>query len=246
MIEAARTLAALLPADLAGRIEKHGYAVVDGFVPPDELRKAQAFVRGAVARNGGEYVGFSGHEDLGGTFLERLQADPAFVGLCRGIYQEGNGAPAPDVGFYQILRCLAGTQAKRHSMRFHYDSYVLTALIPIMMPSHGTKGNLIILPQTRPIRKFYGANLVDKILVDNRLSQVLFKYAYGRRWGRMVSLELKPGNLYFFWGYRSLHTNEPCDADEIRSTALFHFVDPHAQSSLKRMMRTPAEPSARA
>ena len=225
--------------DLANRIETDGYAVIEGFVPPDELNKAQGFVRQAVSRNGGEYVAFSGHENLGGTFLERLPTDPGFIDLCRGIYAYASSAPPPDVEFYQILRCLSGNQAKQHSMRFHYDSYVLTALIPIMMPSHGSKGNLIIMPNTRSIRKSYAANVCDKILVDNPLSQKLLQYAYKRHLGGMISLELKPGNLYFFWGYRTLHTNEPCDVDEIRSTALLHYANPHADSYLKRKMRQP-------
>ncbi len=225
--------------DITKRIETDGYAMVSGFVPPEELAKAQDFVRQKIADNGGQYVGFSGQQNLGGTFLERLPTDPDFQALCRKIYEGGTGASAPEVNFYQILRCLSGTQAKQHSMRFHYDSYTVTALIPIMMPSRGSKGNLIIIPKTRPIRKSYWTNVLDKILVDNRLSQVFFRFAYKHHLRRMISLELKPGNLYFFWGYRSLHTNEPCDADEIRSTALLHYADPHAGSRLKRMIRKP-------
>jgi hypothetical protein len=30
-----------------------------------------------------------------------------------------------------------------------------------------------------------------------------------------------PGNLYFFWGYRTVHANEACDPDKIRATALW-------------------------
>jgi hypothetical protein len=237
MNEVAGSVAASHAPDLADRIDADGYAVVEGFVPPDELGEAQEFVRQAVARNDGQYLLFSGRKDLGGTFLERLATNADFVDLCRGIYTRGTGAPAPNVGFYQILRCLSGAQVKHHSMRFHYDSYVLTALIPIIMPSHGSKGNLIIIPKTRPIRNSYGANVLDKILVESRLAQAFFAMVYRKRWRSMLSLELRPGNLYFFWGYRSLHTNEPCEADEIRSTALLHYADPHVGSSLKRMMR---------
>jgi len=85
-------------------------------------------------------------------------------------------------------------------MRFHFDSYVLTALIPIMMPSHGSKGNLIIIPKMRPIRRSYGVNVLDKLLADSRLAQAVFRGAYRRRLRGMISLELKPGNLYLFWG----------------------------------------------
>ncbi|AYO81775.1 hypothetical protein [Methylobacterium brachiatum] len=226
-----------LAGALAAQIDANGYAVIEDYVAPDELRGAQAFVVDAIAANGGEYVGFTGTERLGGTFLADLPEDPDFVALCRGIYARAVGKPAPEVGFYQILRCLSGRGARAHSMRFHYDSYVLTALIPIVVPERGSPGRLIILPSTRGLRRTYLGNLVDKVLVDNRLAQALLNVAYRRGSRRMIRLSLKPGNLYFFWGYRSLHTNEPCDADAIRATALLHYADPHADSRVKRALR---------
>lgn len=222
---------------LARQITANGYAIIDDYVAPDDLRTVQAFVADAVASNDGQYICFTGTEHLRGTFLQRLPTDPSFVDLCRGIYETGRGQTAPDVGFYQILRCLSGSQAQKHSMRFHFDSYVLTALIPIAMPSRGSPARLIIHPNTRGIRRSYLANLVDKVLTDNKLSQILLNAAYRRRSKSMVYLPLKPGSLYFFWGYRSLHTNEPCDADTIRATALLHYADPHADSWLKARLR---------
>lgn len=222
---------------LAQQINLNGYAVIENFVLPEELNIAQKFVSGAVAAHGGEYAHFSGTRHLAGTFLASLPDDPTFVALCRNIYESEVGQPAPELSFYQILRCLSGAGAKKHSMRFHFDSYVLTALIPITVPDHGAPGRLIIHPNTRPIRRTYLANLVDKVLVDNPLTQALLNRAYRRGSKRVIRLALKPGSLYFFWGYRSLHTNEPCDADAIRATALLHYADPHADSRFKQALR---------
>ncbi|MEE7446633.1 hypothetical protein MRF4_01640 [Methylobacterium radiotolerans] len=222
---------------IAQQITARGYAVLEDYVSPEDLRGAQDFVARAVCANGGEYAGFTGTKDLGGTFLAGLPDDPNFIALCRGIYESAVGRPAPEVGFYQILRCLAGGGARTHSMRFHFDSYVLTALIPITMPDHGSPGRLIIHPNTRALRRSYLVNLVDKVLVDNPLAQKLLTRAYNRGSRRVIRLSLKPGSLYFFWGYRSLHTNEPCDSDAIRATALLHYVDPHAGSRFKQVLR---------
>lgn len=224
-------------AAIAQQIDTHGYAVVEDFVAPEDLSVAQQFVCDAVAASGGDYAGFNGTKDLGGTFLASLPNSPSFNGLCHGIYEKALGQPAPDTGYYQILRCLSGPGVKKHSMRFHFDSYILTALIPIMIPDHGALGRLIIHPNTRPLRRSYLANLADKVLVDNPLTQALLNAAYQRGSKRVVRLTLKPGSLYFFWGYRSLHTNEPCDADAIRATALLHYVDPHADSRFKQVLR---------
>ncbi|QDA36792.1 hypothetical protein E4191_22175 (plasmid) [Paracoccus liaowanqingii] len=222
---------------LAREITANGYAVISDFVDPVELHTAQAFVADAIAANGGDYVGFSGAEQLKETFLAKLANDPNFADLCHGIYESEVGKSAPDVSFYLILRCLSGPGAQKHSMRFHFDSYVLTALIPIKMPDHGSPGRLIIHPNMRGIRKTYARNLIDKLLFDNRIAQALFARAYRRGSQRQIRLPLKPGSLYLFWGYRSLHTNEPCDADAIRATALLHYADPHAGSRFKRLLR---------
>ncbi|RXT56503.1 hypothetical protein B6S44_05400 [Bosea sp. Tri-44] len=222
---------------IARQIESEGFAVIDDYVAPDQLQTAQNFVRQAVARNGGNYLAINGSEKLGGTFLHDLATDPGFIALCHGIYESSTGKPAPDTPFYQVLRCLAGSLAKANSLNFHYDSYLLTALIPVIIPDHGKTGDLLLIPNSRGIRSHYLTNFADKILLDNWLSQRLLRMLYARRHAMIRHLKLKPGNLYLFYGYRSIHTNEECSPDAIRSTALLHYFDPHAESSLKRMLR---------
>jgi hypothetical protein len=222
--------------ELAEEIDQDGFAVIHNYVSDDELRVAQRFASDAVARNNGNYLSINGAEPLSGTFLGHIAKDESFIHLCRNVYSSGTGLSAPDSEFYQVFRCLAGPQARQHSLQFHYDSYVLTALFPIIIPSDKERGNLIVFPSTRPIRALYLMNLVDKVVVDNKLVQVLIRAAYRKNY-RTVSIELQPGSLYFFWGYRSLHANDLSAPHEIRSTALLHYVDPHAQSRLKRFLR---------
>jgi hypothetical protein len=222
---------------IAARVETDGIAVVDGFVSPDDLSAAAGFVRAKVAANGGNYLDFKGIDKLDGTFLATLPANPAFVDLCHGIYRSCTGRPAPDVPFYQVLRCLSGSLARANSLNFHYDSYVLTALIPIIIPQKGKLGDLLVIPNVRPVRASYFGNLVDKMMLDNPLSQRVLRALYLRQSRLIRHVRLVPGNLYLFYGYRTIHTNEECDPDAIRSTALFHYVDPHADSSMKSFLR---------
>jgi hypothetical protein len=224
-------------ATIAGRIAAEGYAVIENYVAPDQLGRAQDFVRQAVARNGGNYLAINGAKGLEGTFLHDWPEDTAFIALCRGIYERTTGKSAPPAPFYQVLRCLSGELAARHSLKFHYDSYLLTALIPIIIPERGKTGDLLIIPNWRRLRSHYALNFVDKILLDNPVSQWLLRKLYERGYRGIRHLKLKPGNLYLFNGYRSIHTNEACDPDAIRSTALLHYVDPHEDSGLKRLLR---------
>ncbi|UZF93167.1 hypothetical protein [Bosea sp. NBC_00550] len=224
-------------AEIARRIDADGYAVIEGYIPPAELGSAQEFVRQAVARNGGNYLSIRGANGLEGTFLHSWPEDADFIALCHAIYERTTGKVAPDAPFYQVLRCLSGRLAAANSLNFHYDSYLLTALIPIIIPERGKTGDLLIMPNSRKLRSSYALNFIDKILLDNPLSQKVLRARYERGHRGIRHLKLTPGNLYLFNGYRSIHTNEACDPDAIRSTALLHYVDPHADSALKHLLR---------
>ena len=103
-----------------------------------------------------------------------------------------------------------------------------------MIPTEGLNGKLVMAPNVRPIRSSYLFNLIDKIILDNPVTQMFLRRAYRLGLLKLKQIPMVPGNLYFFWGYRSVHANEACDPDKIRATALFHFGDPHADSRLRK------------
>lgn len=214
-------------AGIAATLNTTGYACIQDFVEPDALRHMQHFVRDAVGKAGHEYVGLNGPDAVAGSGLDELYRDPVFTSLVKDIYEQGTGRPAPDEPFLHVLRCLAGPSGQKHAWMFHYDSYVVTALVPILIPTQGRSGDLLMFPNTRTIRPWYLWNAADKVLLDNPLTQKLLRRMVERNPGKPIRLKMQPGNLYLFWGYRSIHTNEPCDPDAVRATALFHYANPH-------------------
>jgi len=212
-------------------IERTGFGVLPGFVGTSELARMRSFVAKAVKDTGGEYAGFIGPDAVAGSGLDELARSPHFRDMIKEVYERGTGLKAPEQEFYQVLRCLSGNSARRHSYLFHYDSYVVTVLIPIEIPTAGMSGDLLMLPNTRKIRRSYLANVIDKVILDNPLSQAVLRHLTRANLIRLTRIKMVPGNAYFFWGYRTVHTNEPCDAERIRATALFHFANPHARTS---------------
>ena len=98
------------------------------------------------------------------------------------------------------------------------------------MPRRGAPGDLVIFPNMRRVRPSYLLNLLDKVMFENKPAQALLRrLARKRRFGA-TAIRLTPGDIYFFWGYRSLHANEVCDPGELRATALLHYGNPHARS----------------
>lgn len=221
---------------LVAQIEHTGFAVLPDYLPAEDLAGLQAFVRQAVERSGGEYTVFNGKTAVAGTLLADLPEDAGFASLLRRLYEGVMRQAAPAQAIYQVLRCLAGESGLPESLIFHYDSYVVTLLLPILIPTQGKRGHLVMAPNLRRVRPSYVLNLLDKLVIDNRLTQFLLRRLFMAGLLKLKRVEMVPGNLYVFWGYRSLHTNEPCDPQNIRATALFHFGDPHGASNLRRRM----------
>lgn len=222
-------------AQIALAIERDGVAVISSFIDDTTLARLRQMVFRIVDGNGGKYAALTGKAEIASTPLEHIGAAPNFLNLMHRVYENGQGHTAPTQSLYQVLRCLSGTSGLRHAYFFHYDSYVVTALLPIVIPKDGLTGDLVMKPNHRRVRGSYLANLIDKLLVDNLFAQKYFRHQTESRKGGFMKIKIVPGNLYLFWGYRSLHANEPCDPSTTRATALFHFGDPHADSRLRKL-----------
>ncbi len=221
-------------ASLIADLDTKGFGYIPNYIQPDDLARMQQFVEAAMQKSGHEYIGFGGPDDVAGSGLEELYHAPQFEQLIKSIYARGTGKTPPDQALYHVLRCLAGQTGQKHSWMFHYDSYVVTALVPIVIPSSGRSGDLLMFPNTRTIRPAYLFNALDKVILDNPVTQKLLRKTVERDPQKPVRIKMQPGNLYFFWGYRSIHTNEPCDPDKVRATALFHYANPHAKVAKAR------------
>ncbi len=218
---------------IAEDMDRYGFGVVTHCVSPDRLASLARFVEKEVAASSGEYVAVVGSAPLTGTFLEKLPASPEFRAACEALYRKGTGKQPPSSPLYQLLRCLSGGSGEKHSFYFHYDSYILTILLPVLIPSEGRTGDLVMLPNIRRIRKTYGANLIDKVFLDRKIVQGALKKMVTSGILPVTRIRMVPGNIYFFWGYRSIHANEPCDRHRIRATALLHYGNPHEKSPMR-------------
>ena len=218
-------------------MDRNGYGVLPNYVAGPDLERMQTFVAEAIASAGHQYVGFTGKDAVAGTAFADLSESPAFLHLLNKLYERSTGRQAPAENLYQVLRCLAGETGKVHNLIFHYDSYVITALIPVMIPTSGKAGALIMLRPRRGIRTSYLANLADKLLLDNKATQGLLRLLHKKGLLPVRRVKMVPGNAYFFWGYQTVHSNEACDPEAVRATAIYHFANPHAASSLRSQVR---------
>ena len=222
---------------LVADIDATGVGCLTQMVEATELAQLQDYVADLIQKNGGQSISLEGNASFAGSCMASFVNSADLQALLYRVYERGYGKVAPPIGLYPVLRCLSGASGKKHSMIFHYDSFVLTALAPIRIPTSGSTGDLLMLPNTRKLRQTYFFNLVDKFLLDNALTQRFLALIARHGLIKFTRLKLQPGNIYFFWGYRSVHTNEPCSPENIRATAIIHYLNPHQDSKLNEGLR---------
>ncbi|MDE1164564.1 MAG: hypothetical protein PW845_04090 [Pseudomonas sp.] len=231
---------------LVDSIDRDGYAVLPNWATPEQLAELKGLVTDSIASAGGNYVALSGRQAVTGTLLHEWGTSPVFIDLCKRVVNTATGRDSEETGLFQVLRCLTGSTGRRESMIFHYDSYVLTTIMPVCLPENGPKGDLLMIPNKRPVRSHYAWNLLDKVKVDNRWVQGWLAKRHQQKSKAFTQIAMNPGDMYFFWGYRSLHTNLPGDPNGVRATAVFHYDNVHGSSSLASRIRQvfkPAKPA---
>jgi hypothetical protein len=219
---------------LVRQMNSPGHACVANFIPETELSTARAFVMRELERHGLTSFAFHGPAAAASEFMRRLGASDEFRDLLVRIYEAGTGRTGPSTPPFQNLRVVAGHAGLRQAHLFHYDAYVVTALVPIIIPDAPgeQRGDLVLYPKLRAVRGSVVTNLVEKALWQNPLAR---RVARSRVTSRLLGAEtvrMTPGNLYLFWGYQSLHGNQRIDPESVRATALFHYADPHEESPL--------------
>ncbi|HCW48226.1 hypothetical protein [Mixta calida] len=217
-------------------IETQGYAVLEKAVTGEGLMRFRQWVEEVSANSGQRYHAIFGDvEKIDRTPLAELSENVEFHQLMRQMAEKSLGRSLARQQILAVLRCVQGQSGKKKSNAFHYDASVITALLPIEIPQQGeARGDLLLFPNLRRFRGSVLFNVIEKAIMQNPLSRHLLTWAIMHRLVKPMTLHLQPGNIYFFYGYRSFHANGVCDPAFRRATALFHFGDPHYGSMLTR------------
>jgi hypothetical protein len=224
-------------ARLTREMNEVGYSSLIGYLSEEQLGSAQEYVSSEMKKNKDQYFMHTGLDRISGTVLHSLATSPqlksAFERMLKKIGRDQDSMENPYIG----VRCIKGQTGLNKSYQFHFDAYIITMLAPVVIPTEGEKtGDLLMYPNLRNIRSSSVVNLAEKFLYQSRFSITILREMIKRRILKPKILKLVPGNIYFFWGYRSLHANEPCATDALRATAIFHFGQPHKNSSIVKLI----------
>jgi hypothetical protein len=225
---------------IADDLDRDGFICLENAVSPEWLAHAQADVNNRLARFGEKFFSVIRPANEADSAAEQLVADPRLAKLLRDLTTISCPAGVSDYEeVYNVLRIIAGPDGSKGSLEFHYDASVVTALVPIFIPEGGDhgegSGSLVTFANNRPYRSL-PVNLAEKAIVQNkRYAERLFRRY--RENPEPHTQALQPGNIYLFWGYRTLHGNLSCAANSKRATMLLHYGNPHGSNPVLKAVR---------
>jgi hypothetical protein len=138
-----------------------------------------------------------------------------------------------------VLRCVNRDTTSQSHLR-HFDSHVLTLLIPLRLAENGEQnGDLVMYQKQRN-----SISLVRNVLTKASLiaqQHLPFRTRVARvrrdmRSKRCVRVACEPGNVYGFNGFITMHANLAIDAGERRSLVI-HYYDPGLTAGFRSATR---------
>jgi len=158
-------------------------------------------------------------------------------GACAAVtrYPE---PPIPAADSSHALRCVNRDMSWLSHLR-HHDSHLLTLLIPLQLAAGEHNGDLLLYRKRRQsVSRF--SNLLYKtwlVIQQNRGLGVRRRQTYRDiEQQRCRRIACKPGHVYVFNGFVSLHANLEIDSGERRSLIIHHF-DPRLTLGIKHVTR---------
>jgi|HubBroStandDraft_2_1064218.scaffolds.fasta_scaffold335747_1 hypothetical protein len=200
-------------------IDETGLAVVEDFIHPDFLTELRANVTELTPLC---YQGGKRKYLIGGDLEKTAAWEVAFsdftIQLANDILSPFHvHLEASDI--HPVMNILVGEKGQDSVRGWHFDATYLTMAMPVVMPepTGDRDGKFRIWPNVRP---FSQSKLSDRFYSNVARVQLF------QRFVNHLSINFVPGNLYFFYGFRSYHGTEDLDASKLRANCLINFGGP--------------------
>ncbi|HUJ51135.1 MAG TPA: hypothetical protein VLW25_13080 [Bryobacteraceae bacterium] len=206
-----------------------GMAVLEDFLHPaflDELRSSVERLTPQCYQNGKRkpLIG----KDLADTGFYEVAFSDFMIRLANDILEVFN-VQVQGSDIHPAMNILVGDQGQDTVKGWHFDATYLTIAMPVVMPAAGERdGKFRIWPN---VRRFSQSPL------QNRLYCNLARIDALRRMVRNYAVNFVPGNLYFFYGFRSYHGTDELDNTQLRANCLINFGGPFFDREKGRVIK---------
>ena len=218
--------------EITQQLNQRGLVCLYDVVSTEWIDSARANVRSRLTEVGLRNHFVIGPGDEPNTPANAFVTDPQIVALLHGLSRIRRPRRAvANERIHTALSILGGSSAESGPSRFHYDASTVTMVVPVLIPhaGQGRSGELVVFPNRRPFRRYVTANIVEKAIAQTTFYRSHAMKRIRREPGIHV-VDMEPGNVYLFWGYRTYHGTLACVSEAVRVALLLHCGSPHGSS----------------
>lgn len=221
--EFVREFVGVVPAELLVNINASIASARHEWQPPDGRRASASARQFADALR--QHDAFSA--------MEAQVCAAARLWIRQTLGREANDAPV------HVLRCVGSRMAAQSYLR-HFDSHVLTVLIPLQCAPDGDQnGDLIVhMRRCEPLAPLIHLFTKAWLFFEHGLPFGLRRALVNSGWSMRHCQRIRcvPGNAYVFNGFVTLHHNLHVANGERRSL-IIHYYDAGLEARLRTMLR---------
>lgn len=207
-------------------LDRDGLARLSGVVPQEWLAAARADVDRFLDDHGSGEHSLLEHEHWNCPTISELAEDERIEAFLHSLTPFADTAAPGHAGYRQrVLRILDGSAVDSPPFDWHYDANAVTMLIPVVIPGDGS-GQVAMFPDHRPHRRWATLSAAERLVVHNPVYGRLLRRRFDTD-PAAATLQLRPGEVYLFRGYRALHATLPWPAETLRVTLLLQYGHPY-------------------
>lgn len=219
-----RTTLAADRSELARKIKRdldtRGIAELPNFFTPEALER----MRDDVRRNyeiclGGPKLKALFREELNGTIFGELSASDFIHDVCNRIV-EPFCRHIDKSEIYPVLNIIEGPKGLVNVNVHHFDATYVTLAVPVVMPPADA-------PSRGPFRIWPNVRDFSTNWLKNKFFWRIMRIPFLRDRFRNLTVDFVPGNLYFFYGFRSWHGIGDYDGSTLRANCLINAGGPY-------------------
>jgi hypothetical protein len=205
------------------QLNEAGYLVINDFISDEIFNQFKIDTNKYLENSKNKNFKLTDYE-LNDSIFNKYYVDSKITNLVNNIFKVTN-INFKNEKCYRVFRALVGKESNIQNKKYHFDSYYLTLLFPIIIPKHqDTKnGDFYIIPNIRKIYKNFILNLLVKFLFQNKISYLLYKTKLFDKIFKPIKIIPKEKSVIIFWGYKSLHGSGDLGINRKRITLLYHF-----------------------
>ena len=138
---------------------------------------------------------------------------------------------------HTVLRVLSGNNNKKGAGEYHFDSFLITFMLPIILPDKKLEtGKFMLIPNLRKIQKYFILSLLQKIVFQNFFTRYILSLDIIKKTLNTKEILLEENTLYIFYGYKSYHGSSGLQNNLTRVTFLNHIYKPHNRNFLNKLI----------